>query len=160
MNKYVNKLNFELPPADTPTGALAKLWRKYLTDNGFVGIMPMLIEEYLKKNKETDVKPVKLKNKSTMFNNVSAREMSIKTLFDLVFNVTNAKDMELSLKITLPNGKVSTSSIKVLAESMDRLENKEIIDVFNAVERVLSNRNSGEKHDNANGDAGDASGPT
>lgn len=160
MKKYVNKLDFDLPPSETATGALAKLWRRYLTDNGFVGIMPMLIEEYLKRSKESEIKPIKHKNKSTMLGNVNAREMSIKTLFDLIFNLTNAKEMDLSIKVTLANGKVTNHTVKVMAENLSKKENQEVIDVINAVQSVLNNRNGSKQHSDERGKTSPTKRPT
>lgn len=155
----MNKYDFNTPTTNTATGVLAKLWRTFIKDNSLIGFMPMLIDRYLTKNKDSDIGPIKKKNKATMENNVSAREMSIKTFVDLMFNLVNCKEMDITIKVTLPNNKKTEHTVKLSKDDINTID-KELLDAINAAERAVGYTSGSKKHANKRTNTGDTIGQT
>lgn len=110
------KLDFDNAPSSNESGILAALWRKIVKEKGLLPSLNTLIELYLRKNDITEgrVAAVKKKTKSTIVNNITASEMTLKTFMDLLFGLLNAKKVKITVEITYQNDETSTHSITAL----------------------------------------------
>ena len=131
--------NFDGPTANNESGILARLWRKILKENNLERLIPVLIERYLNKkaDKTNEIPIVKKKNRSTIAGNVNAKEMTIKTFFDLLFNLIGVCRIELSVKITFPSGKESIHTVGIT--NRDQNSQSEVKD---EVETGISNKDT------------------
>lgn len=134
-------IDFSTPVANTSPGVLSNLWRRFIVDNRLIGHLPRLVDRYLNKDKTNrDVPVVKKKNRSTMFKNISAREMTIKTFLDLMFNLVGTKKIVITIEVELPTGKTTKHSVTVTQEAT----NKEADDATN-------DATSGDSHQSSSG---------
>ena len=121
------KLDFENQPSSNESGILAALWRKVIKEGGFISSLNTFIELYLRKNDVTEgrVAVVKKKTKSTLINNITASEMTVKTFMDLIFGLLNAKKIKLTVEITYQNDKTSSHSVTALPANTLNKEEKD-----------------------------------
>jgi len=67
-----------------------------------------MVARYVNKNKSlaglTRVKNVNRKTKNSLIKNITAQEMTWRTFLDLIFNFLNAQKMDITIKLTMPNG--------------------------------------------------------
>lgn len=108
-------ISFAEPPANTEGGKLSQLWRLVVVDNNYFSSLNYFVTNYLQKTNRMNstVVSVKRKNKSTLFKNISASEMTIKTLLDLLFNLIEVKRVTILLKLTLPTGRETVHSVDI-----------------------------------------------
>lgn len=105
---------FDKPVSSNEPGVLARLWRKIITENNLKHNLNMLIDRYLETTAINQrVKNLKRKNRSTLIDNITASEMSIKTFLYLIFRVLRAKKLEISIKVTFPNDKESIHGVSI-----------------------------------------------
>ena len=148
----MQRLDLHRPPAPGETGVLVKLWREFLKDNNLIGTIPKMVDRYISRSKEQNDSTgvIKSKNKSIMYNNIGADRMTIKTFFDLHFNLINVKDMEITVTVTLPTGKKVTNNIKILPKDINYVD-KELIDAINRATGADHNNDSSKEHANTDG---------
>jgi len=103
------------PIATKESGVLAGLWRNILRDNNYIPALDYLVTKYVAKTDKMNgrVQNVKRKTKSSIIKNITDSEMSIKTFIDLLFNFLNVKKIDISIKLTFPNGNETIHSIAV-----------------------------------------------
>jgi hypothetical protein len=104
------------PLASTEGGALARLWRKIMTDTGMWSRSESLITQYLTRpdtDQNNNTVFDKRKNRSTIWSNIIAEDMTIKTFFDLLFNVLCIKHLRITVEITSFTNVKSSHSIDV-----------------------------------------------
>lgn len=105
---------FDKPVSSNEPGVLARLWRKIITENNLTHNLNMLINRYLENSSINQrVKNLKRKNRSTLIDNITASEMSIKTFLYLIFRLLRAKKLDISIKVTFPNGRESIHGISI-----------------------------------------------
>ena len=117
------------PVATNESGALAKLWRLVLVENNLVPQLTYLINKYVSKTKylETNgLKAQKLKTKSTITADVTSRTMTMKTFLYLLFNFLNAKEVEISVKVTFPSGVTSTHRLPIKSNQAEDIDLEEV----------------------------------
>lgn len=108
---HVYDFKFKEPTSNNESGVLAKLWRTFLDDNRLNGKLPTMVETYLDNDNDPKVTVVRKKNRSTLYGNIAAPEMTIKTFFDLMFNLVRVRRIEFSIKVTFPTGKESIHTV-------------------------------------------------
>ena len=103
------------PIATKESGILAGLWRNILRDNNYIPALDYLVTKYVAKTDKMNgrVQNIKRKTKSSIIKNITDSEMSIKTFIDLLFNFLNVKKIDISIKLTFPNGNETIHSIAV-----------------------------------------------
>lgn len=105
---------FDKPVSSNEPGVLAMLWRKIITENNLTHSLNILINKYLESNTINQrVKNLKRKNRSTLIDNITASEMSIKTFLYLIFRVLRAKKLEISIKITFSNDRETIHGVTI-----------------------------------------------
>ena len=116
------KVNLDKPISKKEGGVLAHLWRKIIKDNNYsLPILYNLIDKYVAKTDrmKSRVKNVKRKARSTLEMNISDGDMTIKTFFDLIFNLLNVKKVDITIKLTYPNGMETIHSTRVNNSNYD-----------------------------------------
>ena len=116
------EIKIEGVPSNTEGGALARLWRRILNETNKTQALDYLLGNYLAKvqNKKgiQNVPSLKGKTKSTLIKNIGALDMTIKTFFDLLFNIFGAKRVVLSVKITHATNLETIHSVIVESNSI------------------------------------------
>ena len=115
-----NNLVFEDEVSNTESGVLAKIWRKILIERRITPSLGLLIDRYLQDqhlNEDNLAKNVKKKNRSTLINNITAKEMTIKTFLDLLRNLLKVKRLVIHIEITTAGGETSVHSLSVTGEN-------------------------------------------
>lgn len=118
--------------AQKENGILARMWKNVVSDLNLHPALDHLVSRYVNKSKVlgslSNVKDVKRKTKNTLIKNIEASEMTWKTFHDLLFNYLGAKRIDISIKITMPNGSESVHSMSVLGEDYAENTNKGNVD--------------------------------
>lgn len=113
------EVNFDKATASNESGTLARLWRKILIETGVISGISFLINRYLTRNDPTDGRSitVKKKNRSTLKSDISATQMSFKMFVDLMFNFLGAEKLDIIVKVSWRNKKVTTHSVAISPSS-------------------------------------------
>lgn len=113
-------IKFNNPISKNESGVLSALWRNVLKENGFMPALDLLVQRYIDRgNRAKENKNIKLKNKSTLINNITSSEMTFKTFLDLLFNFLCVKKISISIKLTYHNGNESVHTIHVDKNTCD-----------------------------------------
>jgi len=109
-------MDFDYETTQTEGGLLAKLWRTILVGTNFIRTRDQLVNEYVRKTDmlKGRVKQVSRKTKSTLTKNVNANEMTWKVFIDLLFNFITVKKIDISIKLTMSNGKETLHSLSIV----------------------------------------------
>lgn len=105
------------PVANTEGGGLAKLWRKILNETGMRYRLEALVTQYLTRpdnDQNNSTVFDKRKNRSTIWSNILANDMTIKTFMDLIFNVINIRHVKLTIELTDFINKKSVHNIEII----------------------------------------------
>ena len=112
-------IKFDKEPSNNEAGLLATLWRNILRDNNMSPeFLSLLVDEYINTTHKLesdggDVKPLKRKSKSTMINNITDTQMTIKTFMDLLLNLIKVRKVAISVKLTYNNGDETVHTVVV-----------------------------------------------
>jgi len=103
--------------SQSENGALAGLWKKINKDLNLEAALDYMVGRYVNKNKTlaglTRVKNVNRKTKNSLIRNITASEMTWKTFLDLIFNFLNVRRVDITVKLTMPNGDETIHTIAV-----------------------------------------------
>jgi hypothetical protein len=121
----MSKISISGPTNQSEGGVLASLWRNILEENKYIHILDVLVNRYLRKSADISLrsKNIKRQSKSTLINNITAPEMTIKTFMYLIFNLIGATKLTLTIKLTYANGGETLHTVEV--DSGDMLEEGE-----------------------------------
>jgi hypothetical protein len=114
---------FRTKPTNTPQGALAKLWRNIIKENNLQHSLSYLLTRYIAKN-TGESKNLKRKTRSTLENDITAKEMTWKKFTHLVFHYLGAVRLDVTIKLTFANGSSSVHSIGI--KSSANVDNDDI----------------------------------
>jgi len=107
-------------PANTPHGALAKLWRIIIRDNNLEKNLGYLVSRYVEMNSPC-AKNLKRKTKSTIEADVTANELTWKKFTHLIFQYLGAVRLDVTIRVTYPNGKCTNHTVGLKASEPDDL---------------------------------------
>ncbi len=109
------------PISKKETGVLAGLWRNILRDNNYLPALDYLVNRYVARTDKMEgrVLNMKRKTKSSIIKNITDPEMSFKTFIDLLFNFLSVKRIDISIKLTFPNGNETLHNIAVDNSSIE-----------------------------------------
>jgi len=107
-------------PANTPHGALAKLWRIVIRDNHLENSLGYLVSRYVELNSPS-AKNLRRKTKSTIEADVTASELTWKKFTHLIFQYLGAVRLDMTIRITYPNGKSTNHTVGLKASEPDDL---------------------------------------
>jgi len=82
---------------------LAKLLHKMLIELNLIKSITYLVDRYVRINKYDKTNVDRTITRSTMFNNITADEITWKTFIYILFNLLNIKELVLSIQITRKN---------------------------------------------------------
>ena len=106
-------LRFETQPKNTPGGILSILFRKIMSEGGFMNYVNILIDRYITRASANSVSAAKRRTKNTLKTNLTSPEMTFKVFVDLIFFYLQARKMSITIKLTYANGDESVHSIDV-----------------------------------------------
>jgi len=103
-------MEFRNRPANTPQGALARLWRKIIKENNLEHSLGYLVTRYVANN-AGESKNLRRKTRSTLEADITANEMTWKKFVHLVFNYLGAVKFDVVIKLSFSNGTTTMHSI-------------------------------------------------
>lgn len=122
-----NKISIDKPVSSKEGGALAKLWRKILTENNYLPVLDLLVAKYIRENDVTSgrVENAKRKTKSSLIANITSSDMTIKTLLDLMFNFLKVPLVTITITIKHRTGQETHHSISIASKEYTDTETSE-----------------------------------
>jgi len=95
-------------------GVLAALFRKVMIENNLTKAKDYLIQRYVDKTKSgSSSKNIERKTKSSLIKYITAEDMSWKTFLSLMFDFIGAVKLDITVKVTFPNGNSSVHTTTV-----------------------------------------------
>lgn len=107
-------------PTNTPQGALARLWRNVIKDNGLEHNLGYMVTRYIDRTGEKS-KNLRRKTRTTLEADITAKEMTWKKFTHLIFHYLGAMRLDVTIKITFANGMSSVHNIGI--KSSDNEDN-------------------------------------
>lgn len=137
MAQKTNKIDVnKFSVARSEGGLLALLWRKAIKENNLDKALMHLINGHvnkeiskLVKDKEDASKVTVSTLRSAVVNRVTATNMTVKTLVDLLFNVLNVKRLDITITLTHANNRTSTHTVST--DGFGEEVTEEIVDILN-----------------------------
>jgi len=107
-------MEFKDKTTSNPHGVLAKLWRSIVIENNLLNTLDYLVNRYVNNTARTAAKNIRRKTKSTLMADITAKEMTWKKFTNLVFNYLGAIRMDITVKLTFPNGNKSYHTVSMV----------------------------------------------
>jgi len=121
-NKYTRgPTKFSMEVSKTEAGALAKLWKKIIVENGMVNSLDHMINRYSRRS--STMKAGKIKTKSHITKDINSSAMSWKTFTDLLLNFVGVLKFDISIKMYYRNGDTSLHVMTIIKN--DNVEKEE-----------------------------------
>lgn len=106
---------FKEPLENSENGVLAALWRRLVTNNIFMQkYLGVKLKAYLnKEQKSISGETIKTKKKHSIENDIHGGRMTFPVFMHLLFNLMNAKEMSITVRVKLEYGEDIIDTITV-----------------------------------------------